>query len=270
MDARQIVGQAEKISSKLIPAFRSEGHASTKSFSDRIVKNFAADGFDQPSDLFPWKMIERLAEKLYVLRQNNLRHWAHCVDERLAQLMKEFLGDDRLPTGAVQIIGHNRCAMTFDKLHRRCFRRLGARRGARFGTKGNFAPHRWEPVRRSRKAEILGNLLNERRRDFPFVQGISVDHRVVADHVDQAWNTARILMNHLHGFSVKHSRVAAGMPQAIEDVFLAFRKGQWAKVMAQSDALPQLPELRRVESFVELGLTDEQNLQQLVFGGLEI
>src|SRR6266852_9308306 len=58
--------------------------------------------------------------------------------------------------------------------------------------------------------------------------------------------------------------------KALHDIPADFLSGERTGLAAQHDALPKLPQLRQFEFFLELGLTREDDLQQLVRRSLEI
>src|SRR6266851_6155412 len=62
----------------------------------------------------------------------------------------------------------------------------------------------------------------------------------------------------------------AGDTNALHDIPADFLSGERTGLAAQHDALPQLPQLRQFEFFLELGLAREDDLQQLVRRSLEI
>ncbi len=78
-------------------------------------------------------------------------------------------------------------------------------------------------------------------------------------------------MNALHRPGVEgHGHRHAGDRQAVADVALGLGRGQRAQVVARDHALRELLELGPPEQVAQLGLADQDDLQQLALVGLEV
>ena len=93
---------------------------------------------------------------------------------------------------------------------------------------------------------------------------VGAEQGPVAQHVDAARNAARQFMNAHPCFAVE--RAGAAQPtdrQAVPDVAARFNLGQGFEVKARDDALRELFQLGPCEHGAQLGLADQDDLQQL-------
>ena len=94
---------------------------------------------------------------------------------------------------------------------------------------------------------------------------------MIADDVDEPWNPTRIFRDPVHRRIGEHIQVArARDAQPGPDILARFARGQRRDLAAQPDPLLELLELGEVELGLELRLTHEQDLQELVRRGLEV
>src|SRR4029453_549573 len=110
--------------------------------------------------------------------------------------------------------------------------------------------HCRSPDRRNGKSQIIRSFLNKQRIDLLMIESISVDHGVVAQHVNQARDTTRIAINSFNRLRRKQARIATGMFEPSGDVFLAFLKRERTEMMPQGNSLLQLPQLWRIQSLI--------------------
>src|SRR5690606_21924536 len=68
----------------------------------------------------------------------------------------------------------------------------------------------------------------------------------------------------------KNLAVRAGYPQSVRDIRGSLRFRERIQVVAAGNALRQLPQLGPVQQLAQFGLPDQDDLQQLLRGGLQV
>src|SRR5436190_168947 len=137
-------------------------------------------------------------------------------------------------------------------------------------------PHQPSAVARFRRRalaffQVLDGLLDDRPVDPPLAEGVARDQAVIADHVDDARDAARVLGDALDGPVFEQPEVASARDaQAVADVVPDLVARQRMDRAAQRDALLELAQTRQLELRLQLGLTDQHDLQQLLARGLEV
>ncbi len=94
---------------------------------------------------------------------------------------------------------------------------------------------------------------------------------IIADAVNQPWNSARINGNLFDRVALEYildPAVNALQPRI--DIATHFARRNGFEPAAQHDTLFQLPEFRLVQFLFKLGLPGQDNLQELIFVGLQI
>ena len=85
--------------------------------------------------------------------------------------------------------------------------------------------------------KIIGHFLNEQRIDILAVQSKSVNHCIIAKHVNEAWDSAGILMYGFDRLWQKNAGIAGSELETICNILLAFTQRERTKVMTQRDPL---------------------------------
>ena len=100
---------------------------------------------------------------------------------------------------------------------------------------------------------------------------VAGEQRAIAQQVHQARNPARAAVDLAQRARGEELAVAAGGDaQPVAHVLARLRRAERAQAPAHADALAQLAQLVRVELVVELGLPEQQDLDQLRGRGLEV
>ncbi len=106
--------------------------------------------------------------------------------------------------------------------------------------------------------------------DVPEVPGIGGEQTAIAQAVDQARHPAGQPVDLGDGSGTEDFRPQAGDAQAVADVALGLLAGHRLEVEAGRDALVELAQVLALEHLPELRLADQDDLQQLVLGGLQV
>src|SRR5579862_2045 len=99
-----------------------------------------------------------------------------------------------------------------------------------------------------------------------------MNQSIFTKRIDQARNAARVTMNLEDRFH-RENFVWIGTPchlHPLAYVAVRFLQFQRLQLGAQSDSLLQLPQIDRIELFVQLRLTNQQDLQQLFLRRFQI
>src|SRR5579862_4384420 len=122
------------------------------------------------------------------------------------------------------------------------------------------------------KAEVGGNIVDDLRAYAAHLPRIGRDQRIFTDRVDQSRQSIGMLIHGSDSLRWKQNRWirASRQLQPALDVTLGLIRIQRHEVGAQSDSLFQLPQADRVELLVQLRLSDQQNLQQLLLWRLQV
>ena len=100
---------------------------------------------------------------------------------------------------------------------------------------------------------------------------VGAEHDAIAEQVDPARHAARELVDPLQRLVVERDRPRhAGDREAMADVVLGFLGRERVQVEARDHALGELLEVRALEHRAQLGLADQDDLQQLPLVGLEV
>ncbi len=99
---------------------------------------------------------------------------------------------------------------------------------------------------------------------------IRPEERPVADDVDQPRHPAGQPVDQTHGRHAEKRPLASGDLQAVLDISHRFLGPQGQQVVTRGDPLGELAQLRPVHEAFQLGLTEEQNLEQFVGGGFQV
>src|SRR5207249_8344353 len=119
--------------------------------------------------------------------------------------------------------------------------------------------------------EIVDRLSDSLAVDPALLLGVAEEEAVIADDVDEPWNPTRIFRDPAHRRIGEHTQVARTRDaQPGPDILARFARGQRRDLAAQPDPLLELLELGEVELGLQLRLTHEQNLEELVRRGLEV
>src|SRR5215831_6302851 len=119
--------------------------------------------------------------------------------------------------------------------------------------------------------EILDGLFDDVAIDAMALVGISDEQAMIADDVDEPRDPAGIGFDALgRRFGEQLEIRRARLPQAALDVFTHLVMGQRTDGGLHTDPLPELAKLGQLELQLELRLTHEQDLQQLLGRRLEI
>ena len=109
------------------------------------------------------------------------------------------------------------------------------------------------------------------RVDRAQAAAVGAEQRALAQQVDAARHAAAAAVDRLQrAFAEGQRPLQAGDAQAVPHVVGRPRRVQGLQVHARDDALRELLEIGARQQRAQLGLADENDLQQLAFGGLEV
>ena len=111
---------------------------------------------------------------------------------------------------------------------------------------------------------------HEPRVDAALILRVGREQRAVGDDVDEARNAARVLVERVDGALRENVALRAGDAQPMAHVRARLVLAQRLQVIAPGDALRDLPHLGPIEQLAQLGLTDQDDLQQLLLRRLEV
>src|SRR4030095_1558993 len=94
--------------------------------------------------------------------------------------------------------------------------------------------------------------------------------RAVADGIDQPGDPAGGAMHRARGRIAHNLFLRAGDFQPMRDIGPRIRFGKGPEMIAGGDSLGELSQVLAVEDADELGLADEDDLEKLLRGGLEV
>ena len=110
-------------------------------------------------------------------------------------------------------------------------------------------------------------------RDVDHVPAVRVgaEHDAIAEQVDAPRHPARNLVDALQRLAVERDRPRhAGDREAVANVVLGLLGRERLQVKARDDALRELLEVGPLEHRAQLGLADQDDLQELALVGLEV
>ena len=118
--------------------------------------------------------------------------------------------------------------------------------------------------------DLAGRLAHQRRRHFARFLGIGAEQRTVAGHIDHARNARRQPVHLAQRRGREYFLGGAGDPQPVAHIALSFLARQGLQVISAGDSLRQLAQIGAVQQFAKFRLPDQNDLQQLLRGGLQI
>jgi hypothetical protein len=128
-----------------------------------------------------------------------------------------------------------------------------------------------QPERLDRLAEHLtGRAPDDVAGHHVPVLGEGAQQGAVADDVDQARHATRQSPHLAQGAVREHFLRGTGDAQAVTHVGRGLVAGERIEVVTTGDALRELPQLGAVQHLAQLGLADQDDLQQLLGLGLEV
>src|ERR1017187_1183523 len=136
-----------------------------------------------------------------------------------------------------------------------------------FRSQWDFFRQRW-----ARQTEIAGHFGDHLRSHRTLFTSKSAHHGIFAKVVDDARNATRILIEFAQRLVGENRRLRRrpGTLQTGQHVGARLRFIQRLKLTAQRNPLLQLPQLRRVKHHLQLRLTHENNLQQLLLRRFQV
>ncbi len=109
-----------------------------------------------------------------------------------------------------------------------------------------------------------------RRSTLSLPLGVGAEQGPVAEGVDESRHAARQAMHVPERAGVEDFPAAAGQRQPVPHIGVRIGLGQGQQVVARRDALGQLVQLLAGQALDQLGLSDQDDLQELLLLGLQI
>ncbi len=120
-------------------------------------------------------------------------------------------------------------------------------------------------------ADFVGRTAHDGRIDVAHFFRVADEQTPVAQRIDHARHAPRELVDGAHGFLVKlHLAPPAGDMEPVGDVVQGFFLGKRLQVIPRGNTLVELAQVLEREHLAQLGLTDEDDLDQLLLLRLEV
>ena len=117
---------------------------------------------------------------------------------------------------------------------------------------------------------VLNHLVHQLAGDAIGARRVAVDQGRIAQNVDHAGNAVAGIRNHLAGLVGEQMNARAGRAQAEADVIADLVAAQGFEMKVRRDALGELQKFRAEQRFLELGLPDEDRLQELMLVDIDV
>ena len=121
-------------------------------------------------------------------------------------------------------------------------------------------------------SEIFGHdFLDDLPADGLLLVAETGDQGIVAKDVDDPGDSSRRLDDGLQrSFCKNHLSESRRLGQAVLDVGKTFRFGKRVDLLSNGNPLSELPQFVQIEDPFQLGLPDQKDLKEFVFGGLQV
>ena len=118
--------------------------------------------------------------------------------------------------------------------------------------------------------EFGANTIDDAGRDGFHLLHISRDQGVLADQINESWNSPRVVMDKLHGIGGQDRLGGAGDAQSLGDVCFGLIAGQGARFAPHGNALAKLANAWVAQLVFQLRLAGKDDLKELLRVGFEI